>query len=259
MRDNNKRTATIHGVTVTQMNLQGNWYTPVDGRVKIAEQADPAQVRREGAGYHVVSVQIMQVGDRWAYHCMVEYPAGSGVVKPGTDFIDMKDSAGIAKAETSAIGRALGLHGIACEESIASAEEMERATDNTTTARQRTPQPNLTAQPKHAPASTSGDSRPPQRDGTQDTPHDAAKPATSDPDAPATVEQRERMRKYRDALSIADRAIASTDNALTVAQAEARICAYIEQWKKRQMRKSSATPATGEHDLSTLGNGGGRH
>lgn len=163
----------IHGVEVTQTQLQGKWYTPVDGRVKIAEQADPAKVRREGAGYHVVSVQIMQVGDRWAYHCMVEYPAGSGVVKPGTDFIDLKDAAGIAKAETSAIGRALGLHGIACEESIASAEEVERATEptgNTATAPQRTPQPNLTAQPQHAPASTSDDSRPPQRVSTQDTP-----------------------------------------------------------------------------------------
>lgn len=97
----------------------------------------------------------------------------------------------------------------------------------------------------------------------------AAKPVASDPDAPATAEQRERMRKYRGALEIADRAIASTDNALTVAQAEARICAYIEQWKQRQMKQAKqaqqATPATAqsesEHDLSTLGNGngGGRH
>lgn len=97
-------------------------------------------------------------------------------------------------------------------------------------------------------------SRPPQRDVHKGV----HKPV--DPDAPATAEQRERMRKYRDALEIADRSIATTDNALTVAEAEARICAYIEQWKKRQMRKSPATPAAAaEHDLSTLGNGGGRH
>jgi hypothetical protein len=120
------RTKDIHGVSVVQTEMQpGKWYTGVDGRVKIAEQADPAKVRREGAGYHVVSVQFVSIGDRMAYHCMVEYPAGSGVVKPGTDFIDTKDPSGVAKAETSAIGRALGLHGIANEESIASAEEME--------------------------------------------------------------------------------------------------------------------------------------
>jgi hypothetical protein len=71
-------------------------------------------------------VQFIPMGDRWAYHCMVEYPVGSGIVVPGTDFIDLRDAAGIAKAETSAIGRALGLHGIANEFGIASAEEMER-------------------------------------------------------------------------------------------------------------------------------------
>ena len=151
----NTQKITIHGVEVTQTQLQGKWYTPVDGRVKIAEQADPAKVRREGAGYHVVSVQIMQVGDRWAYHCMVEYPAGSGVVKPGTDFIDLTDSAGIAKAETSAIGRALGLHGIACEESIASAEEVEQATNSRADAPTHAPQPHPAARTQHAPASTS--------------------------------------------------------------------------------------------------------
>lgn len=119
-----KKNVKIHGVIVEQIQLQGNYYTPVDARVKIAEQADPALIRREGAGYHVVSVEFVQLGDRWVYHCLVEYPAGSGVIKPGSDFIDMKDSAGVAKAETSAIGRALGLHGIAIDESIASAEEM---------------------------------------------------------------------------------------------------------------------------------------
>lgn len=119
-----KRTTKLHGISIEQTQLQGNWYTPVDERVKVAEQADPTLIRREGAGYHVVSVQIIQVAEKWAYHCMVEYPVGSGVIKPGTDYIDVKDATGIAKAETSAIGRALGLHGIAIETSIASADEM---------------------------------------------------------------------------------------------------------------------------------------
>ena len=122
------RSVERHGVKITQTQLQSKWYTPVDARVKIAEQADPALIRREGASYHVVAVEFVQMGDRWVYHCLVEYPAGSGIVKPGSDFIDLKDSAGVAKAETSAIGRALGLHGIAIDESIASAEEMHSVT-----------------------------------------------------------------------------------------------------------------------------------
>lgn len=116
----------MHGVTVRQTKLQGKWYTTVDSRVKIAEQANPELVRRKEAGYSVRDVRILPVGDRWAYTCMVEYPIGSNVWTPGSDFIDVKDATGLAKAETSAIGRALGLHGIAIEESIASLDEMRR-------------------------------------------------------------------------------------------------------------------------------------
>lgn len=160
-----QRNTTIHGVSIHQTQLQGKWYTPVDARVKIAEQANPALIRREDAGYHVVSVQFIQIADRWAYHCMVEYPAGSGVVKPGTDFIDTKDPSGVAKAETSAIGRALGLHGIAVEESIASLEEMRHVAptftpeqdEDTRTVEPRVERRQLPAQPtpKSAPAPTS--------------------------------------------------------------------------------------------------------
>lgn len=121
----NKRKTVIQGIEVEQVLLQGNWYTPVDGRVKIAQTADPATIRKL-PGYHVVSVQIVPMGERYGYHCMVEYPVGSGIIMPGSDFIDMKDPSGLAKAETSAIGRALGLHGIASEEGIAPAEEMRR-------------------------------------------------------------------------------------------------------------------------------------
>lgn len=209
----NKRTAELHGVSVSQIQLQGNYYTPVDARVKIAEQADPAKIRREGAGYNVLSVQFVQIGDRWAYHCLVEYPAGSGIVTPGTDFIDLKDAAGMAKAETSAIGRALGLHGIASEESVASAEEMSRipGDNNAPVARS---EPNLTAQPELQVV------RRPQ----------------PDPTGPATVEQVQRMQKYREALGIDDQFRAKTDNGLNYGMADAQISAYIEQWKKRQVR-----------------------
>ena len=121
----NKRKQVIQTVEVEQIQLQGNWYTPVNERVKIAQTADPAVIRKQ-PGYKVISYQIVQMGERWGYCCMVEYPIDSGITMPGSDFIDMKDPAGLAKAETSAVGRALGFHGIASEDGIASADEMRR-------------------------------------------------------------------------------------------------------------------------------------
>ena len=49
------------------------------------------------------------------------------------------------------------------------------------------------------------------------------------------------------------------DDALTFDEAEAMLAAWRREWQQANMRKRPATPATGEHDLSTLGNGGGRH
>ena len=168
------------------------------------------------------------------------------------------------KASTKSLGRALLLLGYGTG-MAPEMDEGERVVDSPVERRQPQRANNTLERPASPPArrdtpqtvpDTSAPSQATSQPSQIQTHKNAAKPATSDPDAPATAEQRERMRKYRDALEIADRAIASTDNALTVAQAEARICAYIEQWKQRQMRKS---PATGEHDLSALGNGGGRH
>ena len=169
------------------------------------------------------------------------------------------------KASTKSLGRALAMLGYGTQfaaemdegERVVDSPVERRATPNSKIAPTRAPQPQQTAQTRNAPAGTSATPAASQRVSTQDAP----KP---DPDAPATAEQRERMRKYRDALEIADRSIAQADNALTVAEAEARISAYIEQWKKRQMKQ----PAPGTYDsraglgdLSTLGNGtagGGR-
>ena len=169
------------------------------------------------------------------------------------------------KASTKSLGRALAMLGYGTQfaaemdegERVVDSPVERRATPNSKIAPTRAPQPQQTAQTRNAPAGTSATPAASQRVSTQDAP----KP---DPDAPATAEQRERMRKYRDALEIADRSIAQADNALTVAEAEARTSAYIEQWKKRQMKQ----PAPGTYDsraglgdLSTLGNGtagGGR-
>lgn len=123
-----KRKSVVHGIAINQIQFQqgGEWYTPVDDRIVLANHAAPAQVRTQ-AGYSVISHQIIPVGaERWAYTCTIEYPHGSEHYYPGSDFIDLSAKDGLAKAETSAIGRALGLAGIAIESGIASAEEMSR-------------------------------------------------------------------------------------------------------------------------------------
>ena len=118
----------VHGIDVDQLDFSGNIYTTVVSRIKIALQADPALIQSEKGGYHVVSSEIIPIGDRFAYRVIIEYPLHSGIYVHGSDFIDMKDNAGLAKAESSAYGRALGLRGIASDDGIASADEVERAT-----------------------------------------------------------------------------------------------------------------------------------
>lgn len=233
-----KRITTIHGVKVEQIELQGNFYTPVAARVQIAEQADPGTIRTDGHGYHVTRVEIIQMGDKWAYHCMVEYPVGSGVIRPGTDFIDLSDKAGIAKAETSAIGRALGLHGIAIEDGIASAEEMRRSG----------------IAPDDAPAQSSFAARPPVLHAPVNTSADKPAvvlpavpgvwPAVSAPAAPksgaASDEQRERMRQQRNILHILDKTVERADNILNALQADERIKAYDQRIADRQREGARA-------------------
>ena len=198
----------IHGIEVEQVSYQGKWYTGVAARVQIAEQADPDTIRQDGHGYHVMSVAILPVGDKWAYHCMVEYPVGSGVVRPGTDFIDLADKAGIAKAETSAIGRALGLHGIAIEEGIASAEEMRRSG----------------VAPDDAPTQQPFVARPPVIHAAVDEP---ASHAGKEQRKFATPDQWTRLRKACELLNIEP-----PDAPLEYDRAENLLHEYMETWKR---------------------------
>ena len=117
-------------------------------------------------------------------------------------------------------------------------------TPNGKTAPNRAPQPNLTAHPKHTPASTSGDSRPPQRVSTQDTPRSATK------------EQRDMLAKGAAAMG----RTLELDDALTFDEAERMLAAWRREWQQMNMHKRPATAAPVDTpDLSTLGNGGGRH
>ena len=105
------------------------------------------------------------------------------------------------------------------------------------TASHRTPQPNLTAQPQHVPASTS----------------DAPVASQTRTAQSATKEQRDNLIKGAAAMG----RTLELDDALTFDEAEAMLAAWRREWQQANMRKRPATPP--EPDLSTLGNGGGRH
>ena len=151
------------------------------------------------------------------------------------DFADYAE-----KASTKSLGRALLAHGYG----TAFAPEMDegdRVVDSPVerpqNARQRTPQPHLTAQPQHAPASTS----------------DAPAASQTRTAQSATKEQRDNLIKGAAAMG----RTLELDDALTFDEAEAMLAAWRREWQQANMRKRPATPP--EPDLSTLGNGGGRH
>lgn len=58
-------------------------------------------------------------------------------------------------------------------------------------------------------------------------------------DEPATPEQQERLRKYREALGITDKHLIITDNRLRRSAAEARISEYIRQWQKAKQLQTA--------------------
>ena len=49
------------------------------------------------------------------------------------------------------------------------------------------------------------------------------------------------------------------DDALTFDEAEAMLAAWRREWQQANMRKRPSPATPPEPDLSTLGNGGGRH
>ena len=159
------------------------------------------------------------------------------------------------KASTKSLGRALAMLGYGTQfaaemdegERVVDSPVERRATPNSKTVPTRAPQPNLTAQTRNAPASTSATPAASQAQTTQDAPRSATK------------EQRDMLAKGAAAMG----RTLELDDALTFDEAETMLAAWRREWQQMNMRKQPA-PGTydsraGLGDLSTLGNGGGRH
>ena len=141
------------------------------------------------------------------------------------------------KASTKSLGRALAMLGYGTQ-FAAEMDEGERVVDSPVpspanvpvNAPVRTPQPNLGERREKTAPSTSAAPAPSQR-----VPESHATPAAAAATAAATEEQRERMRKYREALGISDDSIARADNLLDQTAAEGRISDYIRMWQRRNV------------------------
>ena len=131
------------------------------------------------------------------------------------------------KASTKSLGRALAMLGYGTQ-FAAEMDEGERVVDSPANASVAHAQPNLGEQREKTTPSTSAASTPSQRA----TDGEGATKATSD--------QRERMRKYREALAISDDSIARADNLLDQTAAEGRISEYIRMWQRRGVAQATA-------------------
>ena len=105
------------------------------------------------------------------------------------------------------------------------------------TAPTRAPQPNLTAQTRNAPAGTSGDSRPPRAQTTQDAP------------APE-------MTRQQFLTAISERLMLSPQDAMRLLGVRSLDGLNLRKALDTLMKQHAAHAGT--PDLSTLGNGGGR-
>ena len=226
------------------MSLKGRDYLNVQNRLLwfIRDQRDFI-VRGLATTSYVIRTELVE-HDRDAgyaqFKTYVRDVMGNEATMYGSEAA--KDFADYAeKASTKSLGRAL----LALGYGTAFAPEMDegdRVVDSPVerpqNARQRTPQPHPAAQPQHAPASTS------------DTPA-ASQPRTASSTPMATEQQRASIHKLCNALGKITPVEPLTDE-----QARALISSLSAEYRAFRRPEQRRTP---ERDLSTLGNGGGRH
>jgi|GEM_PF-4621654 len=124
---------TVQGQKVATVKISGKDYVAVTERIRVINEiGDDYQ-----AGYEITGERWFEMLGRW--FVTVSIRTVQGQVFHGTSEVKFnapeKSADGMAPAEcaeTSAVGRALGLAGIGVLDSIASADEMQRSTENTT-------------------------------------------------------------------------------------------------------------------------------
>lgn len=212
------------------MSLKGKAYLDVQNRMIwfLRDQRDLI-ARGLATCSHVVRTELVEQ-DRQAgfaqFKTYVRDVLGNEATMYGSE--TMRDFGDYAeKASTKSLGRALAMLGYGTQ-FAAEMDEGERVVDSPANASVAHAQPNLGEQREKTTPSTSAASTPSQRA----TDGEGATKATSD--------QRERMRKYREALAISDDSIARADNLLDQTAAEGRISEYIRMWQRRGVAQATA-------------------
>ena len=125
MPANQKQQTTMNGVQVETVDIKGRPYVTVAERIKLAVKLEQ--------GYEILSEEVFELGNTGRYFLRVTGRV-NGKPSIGTAEIKLKapanSAAGMAPmedAQTSAIGRLLGLQGVGVLDSIATADEMRRA------------------------------------------------------------------------------------------------------------------------------------
>lgn len=216
------------------MNLKGKAYLNVQNRLLwfIRDQRDFI-VRGLGLYSYIVRTELVEQDLERGFAQFKTYVRdvlGNEATMYGSE--TAKDFGDYAeKASTKSLGRALWALGYGTG-MAPEMDEGERVVDSPIAPVERNasfagaPKPLQPAAPPAAPATTS---------------------APIAEDEPATADQQERMRKYRDALGIQDKAIAVADNRLRYGAADARIHEYITRWQREQ-RERQLQPATAQKE-----------
>ena len=213
------------------MSLKGKAYLDVQNRMIwfLRDQRDLI-ARGLATCSHVVRTELVEQ-DRQAgfaqFKTYVRDVLGNEATMYGSE--TMRDFGDYAeKASTKSLGRALAMLGYGTQ-FAAEMDEGERVVDSPANASVARAQPNL------------GEQREKTAPSTPAAPAASQRATDGGGATGATKDQRERMRKYREALGVSDDSIARADNLLDQTAAELRIGDYIRMWQRRGTFKTGAS------------------
>lgn len=128
-------------IELKTINIKGKAYVPVNERVKAFREHYP--------GYTVITEIISLTEDSVVMKATVYNPDGGveavGHAQEDRNASNINKTSYVENAETSAVGRALGMFGIGIDASMASADEVANAVERQETLRQKITQDQITA------------------------------------------------------------------------------------------------------------------